>query len=66
MMAMTIDQREQCGTPLPLSTVWIEANEGRGCRLDYKHEGKHLIEVQRLGATNMPDRFTYRARFGGL
>ena len=67
MTAMTIDRREVCGTPLPLSTVWIEAKDGRGCRLDYKHEGKHLVEVQRLGAMNTPsDRFTYRARFGGL
>ena len=66
MTTMTIDRREVCGTSLPPDTDWIEAKDGRGCRLDYKHEGKHLVEVQRLETSDMRDRFTYRARFGGL
>ena len=65
-MTMIIDRWEVCGTRLPPDTPWIKDKDGRGCRLDYKHDGAHLIEVQRLGATNTSDRFTYRARFGGL
>ena len=63
-MAMAVTRRKVCGAPLPPSTAWI--GDGRGCRLDYEHDGAHLIEVRRLETSDMHDRFTYRARFGGL
>ena len=64
-MAM-IERWQPCGARLPPDTPWIHDKDGRGCRLDYEHEGRHLVEVQRLGAMKTSDRFTYRARFGGL
>ena len=64
MMATIIERWQQCRAPLPPDTEWIEDKDGEGCRLDLRHEGKHLIEVR--SAANMSDRFTYRARFGGL